>query len=251
MIIVKTKNTFSIKLTKKEWFKIGQTAGWIKTAKNPCWKGYKQIGIKNNGKKKVPNCVPSKKAQFSGTVPVDQLVNSWNQLSSQLGVVNITGSNVNYSVNLKGKSISIRPLLDKVINLIKPKLTENGVKEIDTSPLPAGIQGLAVSSEPGKIRVDIEKICKQFFDHSQAPIIQNDGTEVDPDMEKQLTNAIAHELLATIAHESAHSRDYSNEFQKYVNDPQKMRFPRFDKVQEAPGGQFENQIRNQYKSQQF
>ena len=25
---------------------------------DPCWKGYKQIGMKQKGKKKVPNCVP-------------------------------------------------------------------------------------------------------------------------------------------------------------------------------------------------
>ena len=25
---------------------------------DPCWKGYKQIGMKNKGGKKVPNCVP-------------------------------------------------------------------------------------------------------------------------------------------------------------------------------------------------
>lgn len=27
-------------------------------AKDPCWKGYKQIGMKKKGKKEVPNCVP-------------------------------------------------------------------------------------------------------------------------------------------------------------------------------------------------
>jgi len=26
--------------------------------KDPCWKGYKQVGMKKKGKKKVPNCVP-------------------------------------------------------------------------------------------------------------------------------------------------------------------------------------------------
>lgn len=28
---------------------------------DPCWKGYKQIGMKKKGKKKVPNCVPEAK----------------------------------------------------------------------------------------------------------------------------------------------------------------------------------------------
>jgi len=32
-----------------------------KKMKNPCWKGYKAIGMKKKGGKKVPNCVPKKK----------------------------------------------------------------------------------------------------------------------------------------------------------------------------------------------
>jgi len=28
--------------------------------KNVCWKGYKMVGTKNKGGKKVPNCVPNK-----------------------------------------------------------------------------------------------------------------------------------------------------------------------------------------------
>lgn len=31
------------------------------TSKGPCWKGYKQIGQKTKGGKKVPNCVPKEK----------------------------------------------------------------------------------------------------------------------------------------------------------------------------------------------
>jgi hypothetical protein len=26
--------------------------------KDPCWKGYKMLGMKNKGNKKVPNCIP-------------------------------------------------------------------------------------------------------------------------------------------------------------------------------------------------
>ena len=29
--------------------------------KNPCWKNYKQIGMKKKSGKKVPNCVPKKR----------------------------------------------------------------------------------------------------------------------------------------------------------------------------------------------
>ncbi len=31
------------------------------TEKNPCWKGYKMVGMKKKKNKKVPNCVPKKK----------------------------------------------------------------------------------------------------------------------------------------------------------------------------------------------
>lgn len=30
----------------------------IKEAKDPCWDGYEQVGMKNKGGKEVPNCVP-------------------------------------------------------------------------------------------------------------------------------------------------------------------------------------------------
>ena len=28
--------------------------------KNPCWKGYEMVGMKEKGGRKVPNCVPKK-----------------------------------------------------------------------------------------------------------------------------------------------------------------------------------------------
>lgn len=31
----------------------------INESKDPCWKGYKQIGMKKKGGKQVPNCVPA------------------------------------------------------------------------------------------------------------------------------------------------------------------------------------------------
>lgn len=32
-----------------------------KKKKDPCWKGYKAIGMKKKGGRKVPNCVPAKR----------------------------------------------------------------------------------------------------------------------------------------------------------------------------------------------
>lgn len=34
---------------------------------DPCWKGYKQIGMKKKGKKKVPNCVPTNEEATAGS----------------------------------------------------------------------------------------------------------------------------------------------------------------------------------------
>lgn len=33
------------------------------TKKDPCWTGYKQIGMKEKNNKQVPNCVPVKKGK--------------------------------------------------------------------------------------------------------------------------------------------------------------------------------------------
>ena len=31
-----------------------------KATKNPCWKGYKKVGMKKKAGRSVPNCVPKK-----------------------------------------------------------------------------------------------------------------------------------------------------------------------------------------------
>ena len=45
--------------------KTNRNSNWqseaVVTEKDPCWKGYKQIGMKKKGNKEVPNCVPTKK----------------------------------------------------------------------------------------------------------------------------------------------------------------------------------------------
>ena len=37
-----------------------------KGKKGPCWKGYKAIGMKKKGGRKVPNCVPNSKKRGRG-----------------------------------------------------------------------------------------------------------------------------------------------------------------------------------------
>jgi hypothetical protein len=35
----------------------------MKKSKGPCWTGYTMVGMKSKGGRKVPNCVPVKKAK--------------------------------------------------------------------------------------------------------------------------------------------------------------------------------------------
>ena len=41
---------------------------------DPCWKGYTQVGMKNKGGKKVPNCVPSKGNGYKEEVEIEEAV---------------------------------------------------------------------------------------------------------------------------------------------------------------------------------
>ena len=189
-------------------------------------------------------------SQYADQIPLDKLVSEWGGLQKQLGTISIVGPNANISININGESVNIRPLLEQAISLIKPQLIQHGVKEIDTSPLPEGVQGLAVSSEPGKIHVDVNKITSYFQNSEQPPVTQTDGVEVDSDSKNHLSTMISRELLATMAHESAHSRDFMQEFNKYEKNPNEQG-PAFDKVQEAPGPQYENRVRDQFKSFEF
>ena len=38
-------------------------------AKNPCWDGYVQVGMKTKNSQKVPNCVPEGKGKGKDKVP--------------------------------------------------------------------------------------------------------------------------------------------------------------------------------------
>lgn len=40
----------------------------MKKSKGPCWTGYTMVGMKSKGKKKVPNCVPVKKAKDGASI---------------------------------------------------------------------------------------------------------------------------------------------------------------------------------------
>jgi hypothetical protein len=43
----------------------------MKKSKGPCWTGYTMVGMKSKGGRKVPNCVPVKKANKGKPIPGD------------------------------------------------------------------------------------------------------------------------------------------------------------------------------------
>jgi hypothetical protein len=48
----------------------GQNEARIAEDKGPCWKGYKQVGMKDKGGKQVPNCVPNESIIKEAGVPM-------------------------------------------------------------------------------------------------------------------------------------------------------------------------------------
>ena len=164
-------------------------------------------------------------------------------LGDQAQMITITGTGQNENVNIPGTSININAseLLEKAKMQIAPALIQNGVREIDTSPIAdMGAQGLAISHEPGKIHIDVQKIF-QNAKSALPPTVQFDGTEVDPDMVSHVVNQVAtwlySELIGTIAHESQHASDFSDVAQQRGE---------FTSVQEHPAEQFQQQVQQQY-----
>lgn len=49
---------------------------FVSEANDPCWKGYKQIGMKKKGAKMVPNCVPE-------DVQIDEKSPAWQRKEGQ------------------------------------------------------------------------------------------------------------------------------------------------------------------------
>ena len=53
---------------------------------SPCWKGYKQVGMKDKDGRQVPNCVPvnedeyTDKAQAMGDTPIDNPIDDYDEL---------------------------------------------------------------------------------------------------------------------------------------------------------------------------
>lgn len=131
-------------------------------------------------------------------------------------------------------------LMNQVVGRIRNVLVQNNVHTIDTSPVSrADAIGLAVSSEPGTVHVDIAKIFNTVKNQSLPSVTQLDGTQVDKDIQNdiigKISNYITNQLANTAAHESKHNMDYFNSFPK----------GRFESSESGAEG-FGNQIANQY-----
>jgi len=173
---------------------------------------------------------------------IEQLQQQYSELADS-NSVNITGTGQSETLQLPGgQMINAGDLLRQALNMIQHVLVQNGVREVNTDPLYENpqAQGLAVSHEPGKIRVDVKRILDGIRG-SLPPVSQLDGVEMDPDVSnnvvQELSNYILAELGETMAHESQHTSDYGVAIQQ--GNP-------FTSVQEAPAEQFGQRMRQQY-----
>ena len=175
--------------------------------------------------------------------PVEPIVQQYQESYENVPYdINITGPGVNQMISISGQTISARDIINEAVKRIRPLLIENGVREIDTSPISrSDAQGLAVSHEPGKIHIDVSKI---FNAHRSLPAVsQMDGIEADPDIVndfvQEITNSITSEIGETAAHEGQHAADFYLALQE--GRP-------FTSVQEHPAEQTGRKIRQRYFS---
>ena len=161
----------------------------------------------------------------------------------QSKAIEITGTGQNETITIPGVNVNInaKELLEEAKMKIAPILIENGVREIDTSPIPdMDAQGLKRSDEPGKIHIDIQKIFN-LAKSSFPPTIQFDGSTIDPDLidhlVKQITYWLSSEIYETMYHESIHEQDMLNLWRQ--NKP-------FTLVREEPAEHQGKQFREKY-----
>jgi hypothetical protein len=170
-----------------------------------------------------------------------QQINLYHNFKSPSGV-KLIGSGVSAIFQVPGinQTLNGAQLMNQVIGRIQKVLVQNNVHTIDTSPVSrSDAIGLAISSEPGIIHVDIAKIFNTIKNQALPSITQLDGVEVDKDIQNdiidKISNYITNQLANTTAHESKHNMDYFNSFPK----------GRFESSESGAEG-FGNQISNQY-----
>lgn len=165
------------------------------------------------------------------------------ELMEQVAAINITGMGQNESITIPGSSLTItaRELLERAKMQIASILIENGVREIDTSPIPdMRAQGLAISHRPGVIFIDVQKIFN-LAKQALPATSQFDGINIDPDVINGLINNVSdwiyRELAGTLAHESWHIQQYRSLSQE--GKP-------FTEADEPSAEQYQRQMQDRY-----
>jgi superfamily I DNA/RNA helicase/GNAT superfamily N-acetyltransferase/ssDNA-binding Zn-finger/Zn-ribbon topoisomerase 1 len=133
--------------------------------------------------------------------------------------VNVRGSGLSSVFRIPGTNQTLTggQIMNQVLGRIQSVLTKYNVHTIDTNPISkVDAIGVAISSEPGTIHVDISKIFNRVQGESQSAVTQLDGVEVDPDIQKdivmKMSQILLHEIANTSAHEAQHNQDYINSF---------------------------------------
>lgn len=184
----------------------------------------------------------SKKGWYKKSqVLTPQQIQQYHSFKTPSGV-NIRGSGLSSSFKIPGTSqtISGQVLMNQVISRMQKVLTNNGVHTIDTSPVSkANAIGVAKSSEPGTVHVDIQKIFDNAHKSAFPSTANFDGVQMDKnvsnDIVNKITQILTNEIANTAAHESKHNIDYLNSFPsgQFVS-------------QESGAESFGNQMANQY-----
>lgn len=133
--------------------------------------------------------------------------------------INLKGSGLSAVFNIPGTNQTLNgsQILNQVIARIRNVLIQNNVQTIDTNPVArADALGVAISSEPGTIHVDLDKIFKQVSNQTLPSISQLDGVEIDRDIQNDIINQVSKIIINEVAnvtsHESKHNIDYFNSF---------------------------------------
>ena len=139
-------------------------------------------------------------------------------LENKASSIKITGRGLSETIQVPGSNqpIQARQILENVKRRILPLLLEKGVTEIDTNPIQkANAQGLAISSSPGIIYVDVPKIFNAVKQNLPSTV-QMDGISADPQATQsivlQIAQIIEAEITETSAHEGQHMSDMFNSF---------------------------------------
>ena len=162
-------------------------------------------------------------------------------LAEQAASIEIIGIGQNETMIIPGSNISVtaRELLEQAKMQIASVLIENGVRQIDTSPIQdAGAQGLAISHEPGIIHIDVPKIFN-LARQALPATSQFDGVTLDPDvvngLVQNITDWLYREVVGTAAHESQHVLDFRESIPQgqFQSD-------------EGPAEQYQRQMQDRY-----